>query len=60
MMVPGQVYRARQAVVQVREGHSIFGAHWCAHNELGDIVELVPVVVDVVNVLVQWFVLLDE
>ncbi len=44
-VVPGQVHKLRQVVVQVGEGDAILRPDWLADDDLVDVVEFVPVVV---------------
>lgn len=42
-VVPGEVDKEGEAVVEVGEGNAVLSAHWLADNDLVNVIELIPI-----------------
>lgn len=42
-VVPREMDKERQTVVEVGEGNAVLGAHWLADNDLVNVIELIPI-----------------
>ena len=42
-VVPGEVDKEGEAVVEVGEGNAVLSAHWLADNNLVNVIELIPI-----------------
>ena len=53
-MIPGQMNKLRQVVVQVWEGNLVLGTDWLADNDFVDVVKLVPIIVLIKNLMLVF------